>query len=654
MSIYGYKSPNFTKNLEPGDTGNEVSKLQNYLLSTGYLTQQQINTGPGIYGPQTKAAVTKLQKDNKLNTAGYPGYFGPRTHQLIDELQKGGAIITTEDKNKEIIKDSLGYELKAVAPTTILEPGATGNEVQKLQDFLVSQNYLTSEQVATGPGIYGPQTKAAVTKLQKDFNVDTAGYEGYFGPKTIEALDKTTLAVTVPAATVPTSVVPTETVPFEDDETMTPILPEITSPQVGEVPSADEIDYAETELDIPDQSNISGIEDYNIFLTSKLVTQKQALLDSYTTQLERLASDREASQKLFDSYNTKELTALGEVDKLTQPVREKLEANERERFQVEQHYFENQKLVNELEGLLTEGSDLIAQLKGVTGLASIRNPRVNQAIEGINARAGVISAVMNARNNQISVAENFIDRTINAINLDRTDRINYYNSLLGFYGDAKKTELGKIIKIDDKKEIYIASQIGMLEEEVASSQVSANYIKELMVNPDTASIIAGAGVTLVDPIETINSKMATFMKNKNFNEQINYLTEKGYTYVPVILDSIDKNSLAKFTLEGRIAYFKKPIGKVTTGVAGVTTLYTSKNIPGDIRAEIISDLTDPELAEQGELTLSLLLEAYPEINQETLTELYNQFYDYNALTTTDTKHDPWYDITGDPWYSFWN
>src|SRR4030042_5274697 len=76
----------------------------------------------------------------------------------------------------------------ATYPTTSLQPGMTGTEVKQLQDYLVSTGYMTQTQVNTGYGIYGPQTTAAVSALQQKYNVDTAGYSGYWGPKTLAAL----------------------------------------------------------------------------------------------------------------------------------------------------------------------------------------------------------------------------------------------------------------------------------------------------------------------------------------------------------------------------------------------------------------------------------------------------------------------------------
>ena len=77
-------------------------------------------------------------------------------------------------------------------PTSNLQPGQTGPEVQKLQQFLLSQGLLTQDQINTGPGIYGPQTTAAVAQWQQNNNVDNTSGPGYWGPKSIDAASKVT------------------------------------------------------------------------------------------------------------------------------------------------------------------------------------------------------------------------------------------------------------------------------------------------------------------------------------------------------------------------------------------------------------------------------------------------------------------------------
>jgi hypothetical protein len=83
-------NPTFTQNLEPGMTGNEVKKLQDYLVSQGFMSQAQVNTGYGTYGPQTTAAVAAWQAKNGVDTAGYAGYFGPKSITAYNNLKSNG------------------------------------------------------------------------------------------------------------------------------------------------------------------------------------------------------------------------------------------------------------------------------------------------------------------------------------------------------------------------------------------------------------------------------------------------------------------------------------------------------------------------------------------------------------------------------------
>lgn len=73
--------------LQPGATGPAVKQLQDYLVSQGLMTPEQVATGSGTYGPQTTAAVKALQTKLGIDNSSGPGYFGPKT---IAAIQGGG------------------------------------------------------------------------------------------------------------------------------------------------------------------------------------------------------------------------------------------------------------------------------------------------------------------------------------------------------------------------------------------------------------------------------------------------------------------------------------------------------------------------------------------------------------------------------------
>jgi peptidoglycan hydrolase-like protein with peptidoglycan-binding domain len=59
--------------LERGQESEAVRVWQTKLVRAGYLTQAQMDTGPGMFGPQTQAATTAFQQQNALNVSGRVG-----------------------------------------------------------------------------------------------------------------------------------------------------------------------------------------------------------------------------------------------------------------------------------------------------------------------------------------------------------------------------------------------------------------------------------------------------------------------------------------------------------------------------------------------------------------------------------------------------
>lgn len=82
-------------NLGPGSTGDSVLALQKWLVKNGFMTQDQMNTGPGTYGPKTTAAVAAWQKQAGFDTQGNPGWFGPLSKIYITQQSAPKAATTT-------------------------------------------------------------------------------------------------------------------------------------------------------------------------------------------------------------------------------------------------------------------------------------------------------------------------------------------------------------------------------------------------------------------------------------------------------------------------------------------------------------------------------------------------------------------------------
>ncbi len=85
-----------TVSLQPGSTNTAaVKQLQDWLVSMGVMSQADVNTGYGTYGPKTTAAVLNLQQGLGVNNASGPGYWGPLTMQAVQTKVYGQPAATT-------------------------------------------------------------------------------------------------------------------------------------------------------------------------------------------------------------------------------------------------------------------------------------------------------------------------------------------------------------------------------------------------------------------------------------------------------------------------------------------------------------------------------------------------------------------------------
>jgi len=272
-------------------------------------------------------------------------------------------------------------------------------------------------------------------------------------------------------------------------------------------------------------------ETYSNSMLEVLQQQRTALEDAYSKQLEEIQRMKDEAINAYDTYaKQQEDTITQDVKPLTEPFRLATETSERDRLKVEENYFANQQLTTELEGLLTQIQNDVLATKDVTGLASIREPRIAESVEKATARVGVIQATMAARNNQISVAENLIDRTVTAMTADRQDQLNYYNSLLSFYEGEKDFAGNRLIQLTADEKDAIQQKVGLLEQDMQITLSNVENIKAAMTDPDTAMAYAQAGVTLMDTPQVINQKLAQWGYTQELNNDSIKMASDGYVF----------------------------------------------------------------------------------------------------------------------------
>ncbi len=168
-------APTGGSTLSFGEQGAAVKALQSELVKLGHLTQAQMNTGPGVFGPRTENAVKDFQRDNHLPVTG-----------------------KWDAASKSALNQILG----------IVKRGDHGSVVRGVQEQLVKAGFLTRAQMNTGPGVFGPRTEAALKKFQAAHSLVA---DGRLGPLTYRALQKAAAAQPKPQQpTQPPTTTPTQ------------------------------------------------------------------------------------------------------------------------------------------------------------------------------------------------------------------------------------------------------------------------------------------------------------------------------------------------------------------------------------------------------------------------------------------------------------
>jgi len=290
----------------------------------------------------------------------------------------------------------------------------------------------------------------------------------------------------------------------------------------------------------------------NLNLPTQTSSGISSELEAARALLEQNLSDRTSkNQQELEKARQLEQKTLEEAKPLTEPFRQELETQKRAEYGTEGVIGEQKALLDELDQLLTEGNDLIRQQQQVTGIAAIRNPRIQQTMENVAARAGVINAVVNLQNTYLANAYQSIDRSIANITADRQDRLNYYNTILSL---ANRD----IIELTQESRNIAEKQTSLLEFDLQNAQESVNMIKKLMIDPSTALLMTQAGVSLNDSVEIINAKMARAQYSNEVRDASNSITSAGGIAI-ADPSSVPEDQLVSFTdSQNQVHYYKIP------------------------------------------------------------------------------------------------
>jgi len=164
LSILGFASSAMAL-LQRGDSGDDVTKLQEALKQKGYFT----GSTTGFFGEITEAAVIQFQTAKGLEA---DGIVGSATESAL----------STGISNTSASGTSTGASGgSAIASSGTLQQGDEGDAVTSLQTALKKLNYYD------GPitGFFGPLTEEAVIRFQQAKGLTA---DGVVGPQTLAAL----------------------------------------------------------------------------------------------------------------------------------------------------------------------------------------------------------------------------------------------------------------------------------------------------------------------------------------------------------------------------------------------------------------------------------------------------------------------------------
>lgn len=234
--------------------------------------------------------------------------------------------------------------------------------------------------------------------------------------------------------------------------------------------------------------------------------ESKARAADYQTKINVLNKQQE------DLKILQENAIIGQNSATALAVQQKVDTLAEEKQRFDENYNASQSLIGEMDSLLTEGNALIAAQKAETGLAAIRNPRIDKTITDVAARAGVIKTLLDARSGQMGQAQAQLRATTDAVSSMLKDNIDYYSTLQNFYKNQKDENGKLLVTLTSEQKDYLDANLTSLKADLTRVEKNAQMISDAMIDPDTALLYNKAGVSLTDTQTQIGEKLAKQIK----------------------------------------------------------------------------------------------------------------------------------------------
>ena len=199
----------------------------------------------------------------------------------------------------------------------------------------------------------------------------------------------------------------------------------------------------------------------------------------------------------------------------------------------------------------------------------------------------------------------------------------------------------------------LMEQTNLIKFNLARTQETANYVKQLLINPATALLAAESGINLNMTIPQMNQALATGVQRQEVRGQTNKLIAQGYEPVAMPQFVSDKSNLVTFNVEGQNLTFRKPPERTPSGTGGTDNdvdtyarafnagQITAPNIPQKIRGQVLARAKELALIDLKEDiqtgvsqnkfkdvngAVSQLRAVYPEFTKEEIEREVNQLF----------------------------
>ena len=242
---------------------------------------------------------------------------------------------------------------------------------------------------------------------------------------------------------------------------------------------------------------------------------KASLQSAYDTQSTQIQSQ-------LDTLKQQQADALAQEKALSAPFQAQYEQTQQQLLHVTDNFNANQNLANELNSLVTEANSRLSGVATDFTSKSYGAAVYNKTLSDLTARAGLIQSAMAAYSGQIGQAYTMIDRSVAAINADRTDQMSYYQTILSLNNQSQ-------LDLSSQAKTLAQQKLDQLKSEADSTQQTADAIKQAMLDPSTAQAYAQAGVTLTDTPDQINKKLGDYAYSQELSQTNNSMAAKGYT-----------------------------------------------------------------------------------------------------------------------------